>query len=137
MKWVIFSFIGFALFIGTLVTICVRQDVSLVSANYYQDELVHQAKMTKQQNMLDLKSEPSLSLTLEHIKISYPALNALEHGEIRLTRPSDSRLDQRFTLTKESEQDFILPKSEKGLYRVTMQWSMNGKDYYYEKLMVL
>lgn len=137
MKWVIFSFIGFALFIGTLVTICVRQDVILVSANYYQDELVHQAKMTKQQNMLDLKSEPSLSLTQEHIKISYPVLNALEHGEIRLTRPSDSRLDQRFTLTKESEQDFILPKSEKGLYRVTMQWSMNGKDYYYEKLMVL
>lgn len=137
MKWVIFSFIGFALFIGTLVTICVRQDVSLVSANYYQDELVHQAKMTKQQNMLDLKSEPSLTLSQQHIKISYPALNALERGEIRLTRPSDSRLDQRFTLTKESEQDFILPKSEKGLYRVTMQWSMNGKDYYYEKLMVL
>ncbi|MBI3218614.1 MAG: FixH family protein [Bacteroidetes bacterium] len=137
MKWVVFSFIGFALFIGTLVTICVRQDVSLVSANYYQDELGHQAKMTKQQNMADLKSEPSLILSQQHIKVSYPALNALEHGEIRLTRPSDSRLDQRFTLSKDTEQDFALEVSEKGLYRVTMQWSMNGKDYYFEKLMVL
>ncbi len=137
MKWVIFSFIGFALFIGTLVTICVRQDVSLVSANYYQDELVHQAKMVKQQNMLDLKSEPNLTLSQQHIKISYPALNALEQGEIRLTRPSDSRLDQKFTLSKETEQDFALQVSEKGLYRVTMQWTMNGKEYYFEKLMVL
>ncbi|MFY8036333.1 MAG: FixH family protein, partial [Cyclobacteriaceae bacterium] len=119
MKWVIFSFIGFALFIGTLVTICVRQDVSLVSANYYQDELVHQAKMTKQQNMVDLKSEPSLTLSQQHIKISYPALSALEHGEIRLTRPSDSRLDQKFKLSKDTEQDFALQVSEKGLYRVT------------------
>lgn len=137
MKWVVLSFIGFALFIGTLVAICVRQDVSLVSANYYQDELVHQKKMTEQQNMLDLKTEPNLTLTNHHIKISYPALNALEHGEIRLTRPSDSRLDQRFTLSKDADQDFAIPKSEKGLYRVTMQWSMKGKDYYYEKLMVL
>ena len=137
MKWVVFSFIGFALFIGTLVTICVRQDISLISANYYQDELVHQAKMNKQQNMLDLKSEPSLTLTEQHIKISYSALNALEQGEIRLTRPSDSRLDQRFMLSKDTEQDFALQVSEKGLYRVTMQWSMNGKDYYFEKLMVL
>jgi hypothetical protein len=137
MKWVVFSFIGFALFIGTLVTICVRQDVSLVSANYYQDELVHQKKMTEQQNMLDLKTEPNLTLTNQRIKISYPALTELEHGEIRLTRPSDSRLDQRFPLGKESEQDFLLSVSARGLYRVTLQWSMNGKDYYFEKLMVL
>ncbi len=137
MKWVVFSFIGFALFIGTLVTICVRQDVSLVSANYYQDELVHQKKMTEQQNMLDLKTEPNMTLTNQHIKISYPALKELEHGEIRLTRPSDSRLDQRFPLGKEAEQDFLLSVSERGLYRVTLQWSMNGKDYYFEKLMVL
>ncbi len=137
MKWVISSFIIFALFIGTLVFVCVRQDISLVSANYYQDELIHQGKMDKQRNMLELSNQPVIQLENHQVKISYSQLSKLTKGELRLTRPSDSKLDQRFILTQSEEQNFQLSVSEKGLYRVTLQWSMDGKDYYYEKLMVL
>lgn len=137
MKWVIGSFIIFALFIGTLVFVCVRQDISLVSANYYQDELVHQGKMNQQRNMLELNSQPLIQLENHQVKISYSQLSKLTKGELRLTRPSDSKLDQRFKLTSNEEQRFQLTISEKGLYRVTLQWTMDGKDYYYEKLMVL
>lgn len=137
MKWVISSFIIFALFIGTLVFVCVRQDISLVSANYYQDELVHQGKMDQQRNMLELSNQPVIQLENHQVRISYNQLNKLTKGELRLTRPSDSKLDQRFKLTQNEEQHFQLTVSEKGLYRVTLQWSMDGKDYYYEKLMVL
>ncbi len=137
MKWVISAFIGFGLFIGTLVFICVRQDVNLVSVNYYQDELVHQQKMDKQRNMLDLKDQPTIELKDHQVKILYNELSRLTNGELRLTRPSDSKLDQRFQLTQSKEQSFQLTISENGLYRVTLQWTMDGKDYYYEKLMVL
>jgi hypothetical protein len=137
MKWVVSSFIFFALFIGTLVFFCVREDVSLVSANYYQDELVHQGKMEKQQNMQELKVQPAIELQDHQVKISYNQLSKLTKGELRLTRPSDSKLDQRFQLNQDIEQIFQLNISEKGLYRVTLQWTMDGKDYYYEKLMVL
>lgn len=137
MKWVISAFIGFSLFIGTLVFICVRQDVNLVSVNYYQDELVHQQKMDKQRNMLDLKDQPTIELKDHQVKILYNELSRLTNGELRLTRPSDSKLDQRFQLTQSKEQSFQLTISENGLYRVTLQWTMDGKDYYYEKLMVL
>ena len=137
MKWIVSSFIIFALFIGTLVFVCVRQDISLVSANYYQDELVHQGKMDKQRNMLELSNQPVIQLEDHQVKIYYSQLSKLTKGELRLTRPSDSKLDQRFKLTQNEEQHFQLSVSEKGLYRVTLQWSMDGKDYYYEKLMVL
>jgi hypothetical protein len=137
MKWVIGSFALFALFIGTLVFVCVRQDVSLVSVNYYQDELTHQSKMDKQQNMLSLEDQPIIQLENQQIKISYNQLNKLTKGELLLTRPSDSKLDQRFKLNQNTEQIFQLTASEKGLYRVTLQWTMDGKDYYFEKLMVL
>ncbi len=137
MKWVVTSFILFALFIGTLVTICVREDVSLISPNYYQEELVHQRKMDQQQNMLGLKEHPILKFENQQVKLSFAGLADLTSGELRLTRPSDSKLDQRFKLNNELEQRFPLSISEKGLYRVTMQWSMNGKAYYYEELMVL
>jgi len=137
MKWVIGAFIFFALFIGTLATICLRQDLGLVSTNYYQDELVHQTKMAQQQNMLELKEEPVILLENEKVSISFSSFANLEKGEIRLARPSDSRLDQRFEMKRQAEQSFILARSEKGLYRVSLKWSMHGKEYYYEKLMVL
>jgi hypothetical protein len=137
MKWVITSFVIFTLFIGTLVAVCVHEDVSLVSVNYYQDELAHQGKMDQQRNMLEMKNQPIIQLEEHQVKISYDWLNQLTKGELRLTRPSDSKLDQRFQLTQDREQIFQLSVSEKGLYRVTLQWTMDGKDYYYEKLIVL
>jgi hypothetical protein len=137
MKWIILSFILFTVFIGTLVTICVREDVSLVSVNYYQEELVHQDKIDRQRNMQELKSYPVIGLSNQQVKISYPTLNQMSTGELRLTRPSDSKLDQRFQLSKNEEQQFQLAVSEKGLYRVSLQWTMNGKEYYFEKLIVL
>jgi hypothetical protein len=137
MKWIILSFILFTLFIGTLVAICVREDVSLVSANYYQEELAHQDKIDRQRNMLELKDQPIIQLADHQIKISYPILNQMSRGELRLTRPSNQKLDQRFQLNKNEEQSFQLTISEKGLYRVSLQWTMNGKEYYFEKLMVL
>ena len=137
MKWVVSAFIGFALFIGTLVFICVRQDINLVSVNYYQEELVHQQKMDQQQNMVELKEQPVIILENEQVKLTFAGLNKLTKGELKLTRPSDAKLDQHFKLNQDTQQNFPLRISEKGLYRVTMQWTMNGKDYYLEKLMVL
>ncbi len=137
MKWVISAFIVFAMFIGTLVAICVREDVSLVSVNYYEEELVHQDKIDRQRNMLELKNQPIIKLANHQITISYSILNQMSTGELRLTRPSDSRLDQHFQLKNNEQQSFDLKVSENGLYRVSLEWTMNGKEYYFEKLMVL
>lgn len=137
MKWVITSFVLFALFIGTLVFVCVREDISLVSNNYYQDELVHQVKMNQQRNMADLKDQPEIKMADAQIDVFFQSLEKMDKGELRVARPSDERLDQRFELTSQPGQSFTLARWERGLYRVSMQWSMEGKDYYYEKLIVL
>jgi hypothetical protein len=137
MKWVIGSFVFFALFIGTLAVVCMRQDINLVSETYYQDELVHQRKMNQQKNMTELTEQPVITLANAEVTISFGSLANLEKGEVRLARPSDPKLDQHFNLSTEAAQRFPLKRWEKGLYRVTMQWSMDGKEYYFEKLMVL
>ena len=71
MKWVITSFVFFALFIGTLVFVCVREDIALVSPNYYQDELVHQVKMNQQRNMADLKDRPIIKMAEAQIDVFF------------------------------------------------------------------
>jgi nitrogen fixation protein FixH len=137
MKWVIGAFVFFALFIGTLSIVCMRQDINLVSATYYQDELVHQQKMNQQKNLLELAEQPVITLANSHVSISFASLATMDKGEVRLARPSDPKLDQHFDLSNQATQSFQLTRWEKGLYRVTMTWSMQGKDYYFEKLMVL
>ena len=137
MKWVIGSFVFFALFIGTLSIVCMRQDINLVSATYYQDELVHQQKMNQQKNLLELTEQPVITLANALVSISFAPIANMDKGEVRLARPSDPKLDQHFNLSNQATQSFQLTRWEKGLYRVTMTWSMKGKDYYFEKLMVL
>ena len=37
--WIALSFVLFALFIGALVVVCVRQDINLVALDYYKQEI--------------------------------------------------------------------------------------------------
>lgn len=139
MKWVVVAFVLFALFIGTLVVISVRQDVSLVSKNYYQDELRHSEKMTKQVNAAELSEQPQITFEENSVKVMYPLLSNFESGQLMIQRPSDARLDQQFEIQSGAgdTQVFELKVWERGLYRVSLTWSMDGKEYYFEKLMVL
>jgi len=139
MKWVVTAFVFFGLFIGSLVVICVREDVSLVSRNYYQEELAHQDKIIQQQNANQLEVKPQLSFENNAVKLLFPFSSSIEKGELRVVRPSDERLDQRFELNamEGDSQLFPLKVWERGLYRVSLTWTMEGKDYYFEKVMVL
>ena len=138
-KWIFVSFVLFALFIATLVTVCVRQDINLVSADYYQEELVHEQKMNQIQNANTLISKPLISVEGSIVSVSFDDFNKVEQGELKILRPSDARLDKRFKLSasKMQVQQFPLENWSKGLYRASMQWRMDGKDFYFEKLIVL
>jgi len=139
MKWVVTAFVFFGLFIGTLVVICVREDINLVSKDYYQQELNHQEKITRQVNASHLAEKPQLTFENNSIKVLFPFFSSIEKGELRVMRPSDDRLDQQFELSAMNGDSQLFPLKvwEKGLYRVSITWTMEGKDYYFEKLMVL
>jgi hypothetical protein len=139
MKWVVGAFVFFGLFIGSLVVICVREDVNLVSKDYYQQELNHQDKITRQVNANQLEEQPQLSFENNSVRLLFPFSSTMEKGELHVMRPSDDRLDQQFELSamEGDSQLFPLKVWEKGLYRVSLTWTMEGKDYYFEKVMVL
>lgn len=138
-KWIFVSFVLFAAFIATLVGVCVRQDVNLVSKEYYSDELKHQQKMTHIQNVRLLAEPPEISVTENVVKISFPQFEKIEKGELHILRPSDEHLDHKFRLAsiKDTVQYFPLKPWTPGLYRASMEWTMGGRDYYFEKLIVL
>lgn len=132
-KWIVVSFVLFALFIGALVTLCVREDISLVSKEYYKEELVYQEQLQRLNNAEQLQHKPVIELAGQELKIFFGENAKIEKGEMKLFCPSNATLDKQFNLKSASEQVFKMTALKKGLYKVKLLWSMHGKEYYYEQ----
>jgi hypothetical protein len=138
-KWIVVAFVVFAAFIGTLVTVCVRQDVALVTRNYYEEEINHQQKINRLTNTQQLTVKPEIRLTLERVTVAFADFEKVTAGELKLLRPSNAQLDRTFRLapSQGDEQQFELTASDRGLYRASLKWTMDGQEYYIEKIIVL
>ncbi len=138
-KWIAVSFILFALFIGVLVIICVRQDISLVATDYYKQELDFQQQIDRAKNTQQLAVRPEISIINNHVQISFKNFSMIQNGELKLFRPSNAKLDLIFELktTSDTIQRFDLQSREKGMYKAKMKWEMNDKEYYSEKTIYL
>jgi hypothetical protein len=135
-KSIILAFVLFAVFIGTLVFICVRQDVSLVSKDYYQEEIAYQQQIDRLQNANALSIKPQMSISGNVLEIRFNLFSSIQQGELKLFRPSNGRFDKKFALgnSPDSAQRFDVSAMPKGMYRARMQWSMNGKEYFIEDI---
>ncbi|HEY8510613.1 MAG TPA: FixH family protein [Cyclobacteriaceae bacterium] len=138
-KAIILSFVLFAAFVAGMVTVCVRQNISLVTRDYYKEELVYQEQLDRKQNALELDTQPEIVVRENYLEVHYPQLASVTSGSVLLFRPSDASLDHEFQLTPTSGpvQRFELQALAKGLYKARMQWVMNDREYYIEKVIVL
>jgi hypothetical protein len=137
-NWIVGAFILFALFIGVLVTISMRQEVSLVSTSYYADDLSFQQQLERKNNYEQLIAKPTVKLESQLLVVNFPEGRKIEKGEIKLFRPSGDAFDQQFPLstTTDTVQVFTPRTLEKGAYRAKMTWTMDGKEYYLETFLV-
>lgn len=134
-KSIILAFVLFGVFIGVLVTVCVRQDVSLVSRNYYNEELDYQAQMDRAHNTNLLQKKPEITLMEgQSLKIAFD-FNGFDKGKLVFYSPADISEDKVFRLEPTSSpfQTFSLGTLKKGNYKVKMTWTANGKEFYFEK----
>jgi hypothetical protein len=137
-SWIIVAFVLFTAFIGTLVTVCIRADVSLVSKDYYKEELEFQKQITRIENTSALLNKPSITAGNGAIEITFD-FSDVENGELVLFRPSDASLDKTFDLgaTRGQRQRILTDKLDKGMYRARMQWTTKGKEFFHEQIIYL
>ncbi len=138
-KWIVASFILFAAFIGVLVTICVRQDISLVAPDYYKQELDFQRQIERTENAQQLTVKPDISIFNNSVQVSFNNFSLMQNGELKLFRPSNASSDLIFELmtTSDTVQLFDLQERERGMYKARMKWAMGDKEYYLEKTIYL
>lgn len=135
-KSIILAFILFAAFIAALVTVCMRQDVSLVTKDYYREELKYQDQIERMANTAALTNKPVLAASVQHgLTLSFDQLPNIETGELKLFCPANAAADRTFILqaTPETTQVFggNLPQ---GMYRARMTWRMQGREFYLEEI---
>lgn len=118
-------FVGFILF---LVITLMRQDVDLVSEDYYKQEIDYEARIQKEQNGLNSAAKIKIVDQKSFVIIQLPDSIALTNVLVNLKRPNDEKLDKSFKI--EGTKTFMLPKAslEKGKYDLTIEYTMNQKD---------
>jgi len=134
-KSIVLAFVLFAIFIGVLVAVCVREDVSLVSTDYYNEELDYQMQIERVRNADQLTKKPEINLLdRQSLKVEFD-FHQFDGGKLVLYSPADISEDKTFNLEATSSpfQTFSLGTLKKGNYKVKMTWSANGKEFYFEK----
>jgi hypothetical protein len=129
-KSIVLAFVGFALFIGVLVTVCVRQQVSLVSEDYYNEELNYQQQIDELTNAARLEDKPVISVSRKQIQVA-----GLHRGELKLLRPSDSQFDALFMI--DSIKTFDLSTYPSGRYNASLRWHEDGKTFLMKESIIL
>lgn len=138
-KWIIVSFVLFGGFIGTLVTICIRENVDLVSRNYYQDELNYGEQIERINNTAALISKPAIKVDGRLVTIDFNQRDSVVGAQLTLFCPSNPALDRKFQLRNDRQftQHVELEPSQKGMFRARLFWTMNGKDFYHEQIIFI
>jgi len=138
-KSIVLAFVLFIAFIATLVTVCVREDVNLVTKDYYKEELAYQKQIDRINKTAMLEVKPAIQLEQGQLKVIYSDFDQMEEGHLLLFRPSDPALDKIFELSKSkvTAQYFSTAGMQKGLYRARLTWSFNGQEFFLEQAIQL
>lgn len=139
-KSIVLAFVAFSAFIATLVTVCIREDVNLVTPSYYQEELVYQDQIDRLAHTAMLEQKPELWVEAGYIlKVTYRDFKKLDKGVVHLFRPSDPAMDKAFELQRSSEdvQLFSTAGMSKGMYRARVRWTMDGQEFFLEQVVHL
>lgn len=139
-KWIVVAFVLFAGFIGTLVTVCVKQDINLVSKDYYQQELAYQNQVERISNTLSMENKPTVQVYNGNvIEIHFTKDDSITKGTMELFCPSDPSMDRSFNLVPLAGNSRRVEVSslKKGMYRAKIYWENSGKQFYYEEVINL
>lgn len=137
-KSIILAFVLFAGFIGTMAYLMTREEIDLVTENYYQDEIAFQQQIDRVNNA---RRNPSATMTYQsdaqQVVLVLPA--NLQKGEVTFYRPSDRLQDFRVKIPAKHPNRQVIPTQSltKGNWRVQFTWTDGRLEYFKEEQIFL
>lgn len=135
-------YIGFVVMILTLVFKSSRQNINLVTENYYQQDLEYNDHVSKVNNAnrlaerLDFQYDPKSGILL----LDFPDSLGTVTGTVHFFRPSDHALDTLITLapTLDGNRQAVDTRTLfNGLWRVQVEWKADERAFYDEEVLII
>lgn len=127
--------------IGQVVAIHVFVDYDLVEEEYYAAEIKYQSQIEKVKRTNALPEALKIKLTNQFIEFDFPSIFEEEtiSGFINFYKPSDDLLDktEAVLLNEENKMYFSTDELATGLWKVKINWDVNGIEYFNEKLLMV
>ncbi|AEE47920.1 FixH family protein [Haliscomenobacter hydrossis] len=131
----------YSLFVITMVYSVYRStqfDNSLVSDQYYADDLKYQERFDKLSNAQSLKQDLEIQTAESgsQVELFFPGELGRVHGEIHFFCPSDQGSDFKVNIAPNLNHRQVISTSglKSGLWRVKVDWSDGKKAYYKEEV---
>jgi hypothetical protein len=109
----------------------------LVSSDYYKKEISYQKQIDKMALTKKLPEKMKIFTAGDNLVLKFPDIfkGQKVDGEIILYRPSNDMLDKKskINLNDENLQLIDVKQFAKGLWRVKINWKVNGSEYYNEE----
>lgn len=142
MNWgtkIILGMVTFMLFIIGMVfyMFSVHGNDALVEEDYYEKGINYNQEYNAQQNMLDDKAEPKITVDKSQLIIQ---LKDSASYELKLMRPSLAKDDVKTKGNTIGETNLILLNHQqlhKGLWLLELKWESKGKTYLFKKNLTL
>ena len=141
MNWGYRIAIGFTTF--CLITIGVTvylmmQKVDIVTDNYYEKELKYQEQLDKVARTRALKETMEITNTGKELIIKFPNIPDKNQSKdlISLYRPSDDSKDVKIPVLTDTSRTQVVSvdRLTKGYWKVKINWTSGGSEYYYESI---
>jgi hypothetical protein len=137
---IVILYLSFVALIVGLVVMCFKQDVELVSADYYDQEIKFQDRIEACNN------EKQLPKSIQHrvsedaiiLRIDSALLTKDFNGTVILFRPSNSKMDKEYKMEfKDNEQKINSKALAHGAYKLQLSWVSNRKRYFKEEVIFI
>lgn len=132
---------SFAAFIFVMVYKSSTLSTELVREDYYQAEITYQDRIEEMRNSRALTDPVTIKYKAaeDKIVVDMPEMGTAITGKVLLYRPSDSKMDKTMPLDIADGSNWQMSTQglASGLWRVEMEWTANGKNYYNNEVVIL
>ena len=131
-------YISFVVMIVTLIILCTGENIDLEYKDYYARELKYQDKLEAITNERSLPESIGHEMGEENLGLILPGnwIGKEIKGELHFYRPSDAAMDRKFPMAFDAEgkQKIVRSVFQRGMYKLRMDWQVEGKSYFKEEV---
>ncbi|MEZ4875336.1 MAG: FixH family protein [Flavobacteriaceae bacterium] len=130
------TFMSFILVMVIMMMTDKKYDHDLVVENYYAKDLAYQTEIDAEKNTNTLSAPITIEKSSEGLVLHFPEeLNGKAlNGTVQMYRPSNQQLDFQLPLeVRDSQMSIPASTLVEGQWKITLDWTMDGKRYMFKK----